>query len=290
MSGEHRKGFWLTLGGVLAFTPDSLLIRLTAVDSFTLAFGRGILGGTVILLGFALYARGEFFGAVRNLGRWGALVCVLQAACAVAFYAAFSYTSVANVLVIFACTPLIAAVLSKMIFNEGISSATRWAIVGAALGLMVVASGSLDSIQWFGDSLALLNAAILALLYTILRGHREINMVPAAGIGLLLSAVVALMFAKFPVMDSVQWASLVLAGLVVLPLALVLITLGPRYLPAPEVAMISLLEAVLGPLWVWWVIGENPGWQTIAGGSVVIVVLMAHSAVRLRSEGRQVSR
>jgi len=290
MSGEHRKGFWLTLGGVLAFTPDSLLIRLTAVDSFTLAFGRGILGGTVILLGFALYARGEFFGAVRNLGRWGALVCVLQAACAVAFYAAFSYTSVANVLVIFACTPLIAAVLSKMIFNEGISSATRWAIVGAALGLMVVASGSLDSIQWFGDSLALLNAAILALLYTILRGHREINMVPAAGIGLLLSAVVALMFAKFPVMDSVQWASLVLAGLVVLPLALVLMTLGPRYLPAPEVAMISLLEAVLGPLWVWWVIGENPGWQTIAGGSVVIVVLMAHSAVRLRSEGRQVSR
>ena len=98
------------------------------------------------------------------------------------------------------------------------------------------------------------------------------------------------MFAKFPVMDSVQWASLVLAGLVVLPLALVLMTLGPRYLPAPEVAMISLLEAVLGPLWVWWVIGENPGWQTIAGGSVVIVVLMAHSAVRLRSEGRQVSR
>jgi len=290
MSGEHRKGFWLTLGGVLAFTPDSLLIRLTAVDSFTLAFGRGLLGGTVILLGFALYARSEFFGAVRNLGRWGALVCVLQAACTIAFYAAFSYTSVANVLVIFACTPLIAAVLSKMIFNEGISSATRWAIVGAALGLMVVASGSLDSIQWFGDSLALLNAVMLALLYTILRGHREINMVPAAGIGLLVTAVVALMFAKFPVMDSVQWASLVLAGLVMLPLALVLMTLGPRYLPAPEVAMISLLEAVLGPLWVWWVIGENPGWQTIAGGSVVIVVLMVHSAVRLRSEGHQVSR
>lgn len=250
MSGEHRKGFWLTLGGALAFTPDALLIRLTDVDSFTLAFGRGLLGGTVILLGFALYARSEFFGAVRHLGRWGALVCFLQAACSIAFYAAFSYTSVANVLVIFACTPLIAAVLSKMIFNEGISSATRWAIVGAALGLMVVASGSLDSIQWFGDSLALLNAVMLALLYTILRGHREINMVPAAGIGLLLTAVVALMFAKFPVMDSVQWASLVLAGLVVLPLALVLMTLGPRYLPAPEVAMISLLEAVLGPLWV----------------------------------------
>jgi drug/metabolite transporter (DMT)-like permease len=54
--------------------------------------------------------------------------------------------------------------------------------------------------------------------------------------------------------------------------------------------MISLLEAVLGPLWVWWVIGENPGWQSIAGGSIVIAVLMVHSAVRLRSEGYKVTR
>jgi drug/metabolite transporter (DMT)-like permease len=290
MVAEHRKGFWLTLGGVLVFTPDSLLIRLTAVDPFTLTFGRGFLGGAVILLGFALCVRSEFFAAVRSLGCWGALVCVLQAACTITFYAAFSYTSVANVLVIFACTPLIAAILSKIIFNEKVSNTTLWAIVGAALGLIIVASGSLGSIRWFGDSLALLNAVILALLYTILRGHREINMVPAAGIGLLLAAVVALMFAQFPMMDSTQWASLILAGLVVLPLALVLMTLGPRYLPAPEVAMISLLEAVLGPLWVWWAIGENPGWQTIVGGSVVIVVLMVHSAIRLRSEQHQLSR
>ena len=290
MSGEYRKGFWLTLGGVLVFTPDSLLIRLTAVDSFTLAFGRGLLGGIVIIAGFALYARGEFFGAVRSLGRWGALVCVLQVACTITFYAAFSYTSVANVLVIFACMPLIAAVLSKVIFGEEISSATRWAILGAALGLIIVASGSLGSIQWFGDSLALLNAILLALIFTIIRGRREINMIPAAGIGLLLTAVVATIFAQYPVMDHIQWFSLVFAGLVLLPLGLVLMTLGPRYLPAPEVAMISLLEAVLGPLWVWWVIGENPGWQSIAGGSIVIAVLMVHSAVRLRSEGHKVAR
>ena len=290
MSGEHRKGFWLTLGGALVFTPDALLIRLTGVDPFTLAFGRGLLGGIVIVVGFALYARGEFFGAVRNLGRWGALVCFLQAACSITFYAAFSYTSVANVLVIFACMPLIAAVLSKVIFGEEISSATRWAILGAALGLIIVASGSLGSIQWFGDSLALLNAVLLALIFTIIRGRREINMIPAAGIGLLLTALVATIFAQYPVMDYIQWFSLVFAGLVLLPLGLVLMTLGPRYLPAPEVAMISLLEAVFGPLWVWWVIGENPGWQSIAGGGIVIAVLMVHSAVRLRSEGHKVTR
>ena len=284
MSGEHRKGFWLTLGGALVFTPDALLIRLTAVDPFTLAFGRGLLGGIVIVVGFALYARGKFLGTVRNLGRWGALVCFLQAACSITFYAAFSYTSVANVLVIFACTPLIAAVLSKAIFGEEVSNATRWAIVGAALGLIIVASGSFGSIQWFGDSLALLNAVLLASIFTIIRGRREINMIPAAGIGLLLTALVAMIFAQYPVMDHIQWLALVFAGLVLLPLGLVLMTLGPRYLPAPEVAMISLLEAVLGPLWVWWVIGENPGWQSIAGGSIVIAVLMVHSAVRLRSD------
>ncbi len=287
MKGEYRKGFLLTLAGVLVFTPDALLIRLTAVDAFTLAFGRGLLGGFVILLGYVYFVREGFWLAARRLGRWGIFVACLQATCSIIFYCAFSYTSVANVLIIFACTPLIAAMLSRILYGERVVRATRWAILGAAFGLMMVASGSLGGIQWYGDSLALANAVLLALMYTILRGHREINMVPAAAVGLLLAAALSAPFALFPVMDSMQWLWLGVGGLLVLPLALVLMTLGPRYLPAPEVAMLTLLEAVLAPLWVWWVIGENPGWRTIVGGTIVICVLLVHSAVRLRREPRE---
>ena len=282
---EHRKGLLLTLGGVLVFTPDSLLIRLTDVDPFTLAVGRGVPAGLIMLLGYALVTRQGLLSSVRAIGRCGVLVCLLQGTCSITFLAAFSYTSVANVLVIFACTPLIAALLSWLIFREKVSASTYWAIVGAASGLAIVASGSFGGIRWFGDSLALLNAVLLATVFTILRGHREINMIPASGIGLLIGALVSIPFAGFPPLDALQVTWLALAGVIILPLALTLLTLGPRYLPAPEVGMIMLLEAVLGPLWVWLVIQESPGIPTLIGGTVVLVVLFVHSLWRLRTSG-----
>ena len=67
-----------------------------------------------------------------------------------------------------------------------------------------------------------------------------------------------------------------------LPVALALLTLGPRYIPAPEAAMLSLLETVLGPLWVWLVISEQPDESTIIGGAIVVGTLLVHSLWRMR--------
>ena len=281
---ENRKGFLLTIGGVLVFTPDSLLIRLTDVDPFTLAVCRGIPGGLVMLFGYVLVTRQGLLYTVRAMGWWGVIICFLQAACSITFYAAVSYTSVANVLVIFACTPLFAALLSWVIFSEKVSSSTWLAIAGAVTGLLIVASGSLSGFRLFGDSLAMLNTILVAMVLTVLRGHREINMIPASGIGLLIAAVVASPFADFPTMDRLQLGTMVFAGVIMLPLALTLLTLGPRYLPAPEVAMIMILETVLGPLWVWMVIREDPGIHTLIGGFVVLMVLLIHSLSRLKTQ------
>ena len=179
MSSDYRKGFWLTLAGVLAFTPDALLIRLTAVDPFTLACGRGLLAGIVLLLGYTFFVSGGILKALRRLGGWGVFFAGLQACASLTFYASFSYTSVANVLVIFACTPLLAAVFSRMLFGEAVSRSTQIAILCVSGGLIIVASGSLESGQWIGDLLALVNAAILGLSFAVVRGRRQFNMIPA---------------------------------------------------------------------------------------------------------------
>jgi len=290
MSGEYRKGFWLTLAGVLAFTPDALLIRLTAVDPFTLTVGRGALAGTIIVLAYRLFVPGGFLHAFGKLGRWGAVFAGLQGTASITFYLSFSFTSVANVLVIFACTPLIAAMFSKLLFGEGVTRSTKIAVACVAAGLVVVASGSLESGQWVGDALAMANTVILGLSFAIIRGRRQSNMIPATAVGLLLAALVAAAFAEFPPLRTIQWLWLILGGAVLLPVALALITVGPRYLPAPEAAMLGLLEAVLGPFWVWLVIGENPGWRSIAGGGIVITVLLVHALVRFRGERTQATR
>ena len=290
MSGEYRKGFWLTLTGVLAFTPDALLIRLTAVDPFTLTVGRGALAGTIIVLAYRLFVPGGFLNAFGKMGRWGILFVAVQATGAITFYLSFSFTSVANVLVIFACTPLIAAMFSKLLFGEGMTRSTQIAVVCVTAGLAVVASGSLDSGQWIGDALAMVNTVILGLGFAIIRGRRQSNLIPATAVGLLLAALIAAVFAEFPPLRTIQWLWLILGGAVLLPVALALITVGPRYLPAPEAAMLGLLETILGPFWVWLVIGENPGWRSMVGGSIVVTVLFVHALVRFRGERTQAAR
>ena len=282
MNSEYRKGFVLTLLGVLIFTPDALLIRLTNLEFFSLTVGRGTIGGLAILLGFALYYRRDFKKQILAIGGWGLILVALQGTATWTFYAALMNTSVANVLVFLASVPLIAALMTKMFLQDEIQKPTWIAIGVVGFGLLIVGSRGLIVGNWLGDLMALLNAVIIAGFFTVVRGRSAVNLIPASGFGLLLAALVASPFAVFPEMSSSQWVYLIVGAGFVLPVALGLLTLGPRYIPAPEAAMLSLLETVLGPLWVWLVISEQPDANTIIGGAIVVGTLFLHALWRMR--------
>ena len=108
-------------------------------------------------------------------------------------------------------------------------------------------------------------------------------MIPAAALGAALSAIIAAPFADPMSVAPGNWGLLLLLCFVVLPLSFGLITLGPRTVPAPEVALLLLLETALGPLWVWLVVNEVPNETTIIGGVVVISAVVLQSVWRLRS-------
>ena len=284
---DYRKGFWLTFAGVLVWTPDALLIRLADVEFFTLAVYRGALGGCLMLLGFSLYSGRDCIRQIIAIGIWGLLVALLEGAASWTFYLALERTTVANVLVIFASTPLIAALLTRLFLDDVIERPTWIAICSVGFGLVIVASGGFTTGNWVGDLIALCNAFVIAGVFTVIRRKQNLNMIPAVALGLLLSALVAYPFAEFSSVGNSQWIFLLLGAGVVLPLALALTTLGPRYLPAPEVAMLTLLETVVGPLWVWYVIGEEPGVRTFIGGSVIVFALFLHALWRFK-KARQV--
>ena len=289
MSSDYRKGFWLTLAGVLIFTPDALLIRLADVEFFTLVVYRCTIGGLLMLVGFSLYCGRDFVRHILMIGVGGLVVVVLEGAASWTFYLALERTTVANVLVIFASTPLIAALLTRIFLDDVIERPTWLAIWSAGLGLVVVASDGVTTGNWLGDLIALINSVVIAGVYTVVRRRRDLNMIPAAGLGLLLAAVVAYPFAQFPDLGAHQWLMLVIGASVVLPVALALLTLGPRYLPAPEVAMLTLLETIIGPVWVWLVIGEEPGIRTLLGGSAIVAALFCHALWRFRKTRQAVS-
>ncbi|MDX1709574.1 MAG: DMT family transporter [Rhodovibrionaceae bacterium] len=281
---DHAKGLIITFTGVLVLTPDALLIRLIGVDHWTIAFWRGVLMFLGLTLAIAVVERGRPTQAFRAIGRAGLVAGAFYGVNSVLFVYAITHTQVANVLVILAASPLFAALMSGLFLREFVRPITWAAILSALLGIALVFWDGLGAGTFEGDFAALCVAFTLAGTFTIMRRAKHVSMVPATALGGIVSALITVALAS-PVAifaDPLDMFYMALLGFVVIPIAFGLITLGPRYLPAPEVGLIMLLETVLGPLWVWLVIGEAPRPMAFVGGAIVIVTLALHSAIRLR--------
>lgn len=288
---DHKKGLLLTSLGVLILTPDSLLVRLIDAEPFTLLVWRGVLQALGILAILAVVHRGRLVQPFRAVGRWGLLLAVVFSGCTLFFILALNLTAVADVLVIIAAAPLAAAVFSLVFLGEGVPPRTWIAISLALAGIALLVFEDLGTGSLIGDLAAGICALCIGATFTITRHARAVSMVPAMALAGLFTAAVALPIALATesgafFFTGAQLGYTLAMGLVVVPLSFALITLGPRYLPAAEVGLLMLLETVLGPLWVWLVIGEYPGDLALAGGGLVVATLAGHSLAGARRRRR----
>ena len=274
-------GVLVTLAGVMIFVPDALVMRLIGGDMLALAFWRGILAGGIFLAANLIFARQTMPSKGEWFDRKGLLVIGLNAMGGITWCSAMQYTSAANALLVLATAPFIAALLSWLTLRETIDRVTALAIGLVFAGVLIIGSGSMGHGRLLGDAFALLNATAIAAYYVTLRTTGRRNMLPHLALGAILGGILDLPFADFVPVDAGTAFLIFLSGAVILPGAAGLLMLGPRYLPAPEVSMITLLEVILGPLLVWAVIGENPGQMTLIGGAVIVITVSLHTARRM---------
>lgn len=282
---DYRKGVMIVAAGALLYAPDSLMLRLMGMDQWPTVFWRGLLGGAVVSLAyFAIYGR-KYPSMMRGLG-WATpafMVCYVMTT--VCFVYAIRETSVANTLFIVAISPVFSAVISWLALNEPPDRRTIRTIILAVFGVGVIAfgghEGGPNSLP--GDIAALGAALFLALMFIVSRAVRPRSMAPLVGPSGLMSAVVAgFLVTDFAVPAGSVWPLLAM-GLVIMPLATWCLTTGPRLIPAPEVSLLMLIEAVFGPLIVWWALSEYPGDATLIGGAIVLGALAWSSWERLRT-------
>ena len=287
---DRRKGLAITIAGVLAYTPDSLLIRLAAVESFTYAFLRGLIVSGVLLLRLARRRRGSGRPLLAGLGRAGFCAALMNGVGGLLFIYAFAYTSVANILVYIAAQPMMTGVLAWITLGERIARTTLFSMLGTAIGIGIVAEASLGTPSLIGDGAALAATIVSAGYYVILRRQAASDMLPAVAMSGLLSASIAVVLLW---VTDVGWAGFAALGwenlawtvgncVLLIPFAMAMTAAGARYLPAAEVALLVLLEVVLGPLWVWWALGEEPPRATLIGGALILASVAAHALMTLR--------
>lgn len=278
-SFSHRQqGLLLTGGGALIISPDALLIKLIGLPDGDILMWRGLLtalGFVIIML--VRHGTGTV-AAYRRCGWTGIGVALLFSFSTFGFVLGNQYTKGGNVLMILAGAPLIAALLSWLFLGERLPRRT-WLAIGLCLvgtSLIVLDDAGVGS--WVGNAFALLAATGLAANFTLCRTRPGVDMSPMLTLSGLIVATVAALFnlagggLTLPPVASALW--LVLLCLIILPLGFTLIQRGPLYLPAAEVGLLMLLEVVVGTLWVWWLLGEQPAPVALVGGSLVLGTLL----------------
>jgi drug/metabolite transporter (DMT)-like permease len=283
---NHAKGLLIVGAGVVAISPDALIVRLVHMEPLAIAFWRALLMGIGFVgLALILYRR-RTVRRFRSMGRVGLAAACFSGVSGILFVTSITHTAVANTLVILAASPMFAAVLSAIFLGDRISSVTWGACALILVGVAIIVHGSLDTSSLLGDLAALGASLSTSGMLVVLRHHPGADPVPGVALGGFLAAL-----AVSPGVDGFapsahDLALLMVLGLLLLPIAIGLIMRGPAYLTAPEVGLMTLLETILGPLWVWIVIGDQPSGSSLLSGALIVSVLAVHAILALRAEGR----
>lgn len=259
----------------VAWSSAGLLQRELTLDTATQVAGRAVFAAVGMLAFVALMARGDTLRSFRATGRTGLGVIVLLAISSGAFFVALNNTSVANVLFFQALAPIVAALLGTFV-GDPVGRRT-WIAMGVAVAGVAVMVGGPGRPTLVGTTLALGMTISFAGIIVLARHRRDVSMAPATCLSQVLVLVLFAPFASTAHVGGLDVALLATLGICQIGLGFVFLTVGARLIPPGEVALISLLEIVLGPLWVWTFLSEQPGAATLLGGLIVLGAVLVEA-------------
>ena len=280
---DQQKGSLLAFVAVMFITPDSLFIRLSNVDTWGLVFYRGIIPFFTVFFGMLLIYKLSFFKILFNSGYHGLIYVGTFSITNITFVVSIQNTNVANTLVMIAMAPMLSAILGAIFLKE-LPDKKTWIAIFVTFGAAVyIFYDSLKLGNFFGDILGLITALGLAIGAVTIRSAKNKNLVPAAVVGKLIVALFALFFIESFTLTKSDQIIVPLMCIMCVAIPFVLVTIAPRFIPAAEVNLFFLLETIIGPIWVWLVIQEQPSIETIQGGAVIITAIAIHSFIKLKN-------
>ena len=279
---DQQKGSLLAFVAVMFITPDSLFIRLSNIDTWGLVFYRGIIPFFTVFIGMLFIYKLNFFKIFFSSGYHGIIYVITFSITNITFVVSIQNTNVANTLVMIATAPVLSAILSGIFLKEQPDKKTWISILITFLAIIFIFYDSLGVGNFYGDILAFITAIGLAVGAVTIRSAKSKNLVPAAVVGKLFVALFALFFIDSFILVEKDLIIVPLMCILCVAIPFVLVTIAPRFIPAAEVNLFFLLETIIGPIWVWFIIKEQPSLETLIGGMVIITTIAVHSFLKLR--------
>ena len=279
---DQQKGSLLAFVAVMFITPDSLFIRLSNLDTWGLVFYRGIIPFFTVFFGMLLIYKLNFFKILFNSGVHGIIYIAKFSITNITFVVSIQNTNVANTLVMIATAPMLSAILGAIFLKEPPDRKTLISIIITFFAIIYIFFDSLKVGNLYGDVLGFITAFGLALGAITIRSAKTKNLVPAAVVGKLFVASFALFFIESFVLIDRDLFIIPLMCILCVAIPFVLVTIAPRFITAAEVNLFFLLETIIGPIWVWVIINEQPSTETLQGGAIIVITLAIHSFLKLR--------
>ena len=280
---DQQKGSLLAFVAVMFITPDSLFIRLSNVDTWGLVFYRGIIPFFTVFLVMLLIYKLSFFKMLFSSGYHGLIYISTFSITNITFVVSIQNTNVANTLVMIATAPMLSAILGAIFLKEPPDKKTWISIIVTFLAIIYIFFDSIKLGNFYGDILGFITAIGLAIGAVTIRSAKTKNLVPAAVVGKLCVATFALFFIESFVLENKDLIIVPLMSILCVAIPFVLVTIAPRFIPAAEVNLFFLLETIIGPIWVWLIIKEQPSIETLYGGVVIIATIAIHSFLKLKN-------
>ena len=281
----------LAFMGALVITPDTLLIRLSGLEGWSLTAWRGLLCGMTLIFIWFLLTQGRFREDLEQIKSipFG-IIFVATAVNNVTFNFAVVETSVTVVLTALATAPILAAGLSFFLLKE-ITTLNTWiTIILTLCGVLIVIlnGGNATSAPvgniYVGGFLGLVSAFGLAIVFVFTRKFQKLPILLAIALGNILSGIIGVTWSSSDALFNGSLWPVLLMGFGVMPFAMAMLSIAPRYTAATNVSLFMLLELVLGPFWVWLGTHEQPSPTMIVGAGLVLVTLLFYFITSSKNE------
>lgn len=281
---SRRDGVLLMIAAGLCWSTGGIFVRnVASTDGWEIVFWRSLFMVAFLFSVLVAWHRGAVWSTIRAVGAAGVLAGALLAATFFFFILSLMRNTAANTFVLMSTGPFFAALFGWVFLRERVPPRTWMAIGVALVGATLMFADGLDAGRTLGNLLALGVATVFALNLVVMRRmHATVDMVPAVMIAGLISMAVALPFALPLDASARDLAVLAPMGCVQLGLGCLLMTRATRTLAAGEIGLLSLIETILAPLWVWLGIGERPSALALTGAAIVLGALLANEWIGLR--------
>lgn len=283
-SGGRAYGIALVAGATVLWSTAGLYVRLLDFDVWTIQAWRSLFAA-LSLLALVVVDKGRRAPrAIWSIGWPGLAAVPISAVSMLCYVSALKLTTVANVMIVYATVPFVAAGVSFLWLGERIRRRILIASSVALLGIVIMAGSATRPADIAGDVISLLMTFTFSVLLVMGRRYPSLAMAPINALGAALCAIVCWPLISGGVPDVGDLLILAVFGATTTGLAYLLFLTGARHIPSSEAGLIGLLDVVLGPFWVWLGFGEEPGTLAMIGGGVVLAAVLWYLSQELRSQ------